>query len=157
MWESDYNRGWGPKNWSFGAVVLEKTLDSLLNSKEIKPVNPEGNQPWIFLGMTNVETPILWQPDMKSRLIEKYPDAGQDWGQEEKGATEDKMVGWHHWLNGHEFEQTLGDSEGQESLFCCRYWGCRVRCDFVTEQQQLRSRHQDMIKCAMILWEEILT
>ena len=157
MWESDYNRGWGPKNWSFWAVVMEKTLDSLLNSKEIKPVNPEGNQPWIFLGMTTVETPILWQPDVKSGFIEKYPDAGQDWGQEEKGATEDKMVGWHHWLNGHEFEQTLGDSEGQESLFCCHYWGCRVRCDFVTEQQQLRSRHQDMIKCAMILWEEILT
>ena len=89
-------------------MVLEKTLESPLDSKEIKPVNPKGNQPWIFIGMTDVEgeAPLLWPPDEKSQLIGKDPDAGKDWGQEEKGATEDEMVGWHHWLSGYEFEQT---------------------------------------------------
>ena len=92
---------------------LEKTLKSLLNRKEIKPVNPKGNQPWIFTGKTDAEAevPILWPPDGKSWLIRKDLDSGKDWGQEKKGATEDEMDGWHHWLNGHEFEQTLGDSE----------------------------------------------
>ena len=105
--------------------MLEKTLESPLDSKEIKPVNPKENQPWIFIGKTDVEaeTPILWPPDVKSQLIEKYSDAGQDWGQEEKGTTEDEMVGWHHWLNGYEFEQILGESEGQGSLVCCSPWG----------------------------------
>ena len=98
-------------------VVLEKTLESLLDCKEIKPVNPKGNQPWIFIGRTDaeVEAPIIWPPDVKSQFIKKDPDAGKDWRQEEKGKTEDKMVGWHHWLNGHEFEQALGDGEGQEA------------------------------------------
>ena len=90
-----------------------------------KPVNPKGNQHWIFTGRTHAEAPILWPPDAKSRLIGKDPDAGKDWGQEEKGVTEDKMIGWHHQHNGHEFEQTPGDSEGQVSLVCLSPWGCK--------------------------------
>ena len=96
----------------FWTAVLEKTLKSPLDCKEIKPVNPKGNQPWIFTGGTDAEVPILWPPDVKSQLTGKEPDAGKDWRQEEKGTTEDEMVGWHHWLHGHEFEETLGDSEG---------------------------------------------
>ena len=102
--------------------MLKKTLDSPLNSKEIKPVNPEGNQPRLFIGRTDAEAPILWLPDAKSWLIGKDPDAGKDWRQE-KGTTEDEMVGWYHQLTGHEFKQTQGDSEGQESLVCCSSWG----------------------------------
>ena len=106
-------------------MVLEKTLESPLDCKEIQPVDPKGYQSWVFIGRTDAEaeTPLLWAPDVKNWLIRKDPDAGKDWGQEEKGATEDEMVGWHHWLNGHEFEQTLGDSEGQGSLVCCSPWG----------------------------------
>ena len=98
----------------------EKTLGSLLNSKEIQPVHPKGNQSWIYIGRTDVEaeTPVLWPPDAKNWLTGKDPDAGKDWRQEEKGMTEDEMVGWHHQLNGHEFEQALGDDEGQGSLAC---------------------------------------
>ena len=105
--------------------MLEKTLESPLDNKEIKAVNPKGNQPWIFIGRTDaeVETPILWPPDAKSWLIREDTDAGKDWRQEEKGMTEDKMVGWHHWLNGHEFEWAPGDTEGQGSLACCSPWG----------------------------------
>ena len=104
---------------------FEKTLESPLDRKEIKPINPKGNQTRIFIVKTDAETetPILWPPDVKSWLIGKDPDAGKDWRQEEKGMTEDEMVGWHHWLNGHEFEQTPGDGEGQESLVCCNPWG----------------------------------
>ena len=115
--------GWAPKNWCVQTVVLEKTIESPLDSKDIKPFDPKGNQPWIFIGRTDAEVPILWPPDAKSRLTGKDPYAGKDWGQEEKGVIEDKMVGWHHWLNGHEFEQTQGDSEGQGSLVCCSSWG----------------------------------
>ena len=105
-------------------VVLEKPLESPLDCKEIQPVHPKGNQPWIFIGRTDAdaETPILWPPDAKSPLIGKDPDAAKDWGQEEKGATEDEMVGWHHQLNGHEFEQTPRDNEGQGSLAYCSPW-----------------------------------
>ena len=104
MWKLDYKESWVLKNWCFWTVVLEKTLETPLESKEIKPVNPKGNQPWIFIGKTDAEAeaPILWAPDEKSQLIRKDPDAGKDWGQEEKGVTEDEMVGWQHWLNGHE-------------------------------------------------------
>ena len=102
--------------------MLEKTLGSPLECKEIKPVNSKGNQPWIFIGRTGAEAPILWPPDMKSRLIRKAPNAGKDWRQENR-ATEDEMVEWHHWLNGHKFEQALGDGEGQGSLTCCSPWG----------------------------------
>ena len=118
MWELDYKESWAPKNWCFWTVVLEKTLESPLDSKEIKSVNPKGNQSWIFIGRTDaeVETSILWPPDAKSLLIRKDPDAGKDWGQEEKGATVDEMVGWYHQHSGHGYEKTQGDSEGQGSL-----------------------------------------
>ena len=110
MWVLDYKESWVPKNWCFWTVVLEKTLENPLDCKEIKPANPKGNQFWIFIGRTDVEaeTPILWPPGVKSWLIWKDPDAGKDWRQEEKGMTEDEMVGGHHWLDGHEFEQALG-------------------------------------------------
>ena len=123
MWELDYKETWAPKNWCFWTVMLEKTLESPLDWKEIHPVHPRGDQSWVFIGRTSVETetPILWPPDVKkSWLIGKDPDAGRDWGQEEKGTTEDEMVGWYHWLNGHEFE-LVGD--GQGSLACCSLWG----------------------------------
>ena len=121
MWELDH---WALKNWCFQTVVLEKTLESPLDSKEIKPVNPKGNQPWIFTGRTHAETkaPILWPPDMKSWLTGIDPDPGKDWGQKEKRAAEDEMVRWDHQLNRHECEQARGDAEGQRSLVCCRPW-----------------------------------
>ena len=128
LWELDHKEGWEPKDWYFWAVTLEKTLESPLDCKEIKPVNPKGNQPWIFIGRTDAEAeaPILWPPDAKSQLIGKDPDAGKDWGQEEvKRVTENEMVRWHHKLSGHEFEQTPGDSEGQGRLVCCSPWGCK--------------------------------
>ena len=102
MWELDYKESWAQKNWCFWTVVLEKTLESPLNCKEIQPVHPKGDQSWVFIGRTDVEalTPIFWPPDAKSWLIWKDPDAGKDWEQEEKGMTEDEMVGWHHWLIG---------------------------------------------------------
>ena len=125
MWELDYTESWVLKNWCFWTVVLEKTLKSSLDCKEIKPGNPKGNQSWIFIGRTDAEaeTLTLWPPDAKNWLTEKDPDAGKDWRQEAKGTTEDKMVGWHHQLNGHEFEQAPGVDDGQESLVCCSPWG----------------------------------
>ena len=118
MWELDYKEIWVPKNQSFWTVVLEKTLESPLDCKEIQPVYPKGDQSWVFIGRTDVEaeTPILWPSHAKSWLIGKDPDAGKDWGQEEKGTTEDEMVGWHHWLNGHGFGWTLGVGDGQGGL-----------------------------------------
>jgi len=115
--ESWTKEGWALKNWCFWTVVLEKTLESPLDCEEIKPVNPQGKQFWIFIGRTDAEAegPILWPPDVKSRLIRKDPDAGKVWGQEDKGTTEDKIVGWHHWLDGHEFEQNLGDGKDRDS------------------------------------------
>ena len=104
MWELDYKERWVPKNWCFWTVVLEKTLESPLDRKEIQPVYPKGDQSWIFIGRTDAEAPILWSPDAKSRFTGKDPDVGKDWGQEEKGTTEDEMAGWHHRLDGHEFE-----------------------------------------------------
>ena len=122
MWESDYKESWAPKNWCFWTVVLEKTLESPLDCKEIQPVHPKGNQSWIFIGRTDAEAPILWLPVMQNWLIGKDPDAGKDWRQGEKGMTEDEMVGWHHWLDGYEFEQAQGD-EGQGGLVCYSSWG----------------------------------
>ena len=125
MWELDYKKeSWALKNWCFWTVVLEKTLESPLDCKEIKPVHSKGNQSWIFIGRTDaeVETPILWPPDVKTWLIGKDPDAGKDWRQEEKGTAEDEMVGWHHRLNGHEFEQAWGVGDGQGGLACCSPW-----------------------------------
>ena len=125
MLELDHKEGWALKNWGFWTVVLKKTLESPLDRKDIKSVNHKGNQPWIFIGRTDAaaEALILWPPIGNRRLIGKDPDAGENWGQEDKGVTEDEMVGWHHWPNGHDFEQTQGDGEGQGSLACCSSWG----------------------------------
>ena len=124
MWDLDYNESWASKNWCFWTVVLEKTLESPLDCKEIKPVNPKGNQSWILIGWTDTEAeaPILWPPDVKNWLIWKDPNVGKNWSQEKKGMTEDEIVGWDHWLKGYEFEQALGDGEGQGSLACCSLW-----------------------------------
>ena len=134
MWELEYEESWAPKNWCFWTVVLEKTLESPLNCKEIQPVHPKGNQSWIFIERTDVEAeaPILWTPDVKNWLTGKDSDAGKDWRREEKGVMKDEIVGWHHWLNGHDFEQTSGDSEGQGSLECSNPW-CHKESD-TTEQ-----------------------
>ena len=137
MWELDHKEVWAAKNWCFWTVVLEKTPESLLDWMETKPVNPKENQSWVFIERTDAEAeaPILWPPDVKSWLIGKNPDAGKDRGQEEKGATEDEMVGWHHKVNGHEFKQTQGDGEGQGSLGVLQSIGSqRVKHDLATEQ-----------------------
>ena len=125
MWELDCEESWALKNWWFWTVVLEKTLESPLDCKEIQPVHSKGDQPWLFIGRTDAEaeTPILWPPDAKSCLTGKDPDAGRGWGQEEKGMTEDEMAGWPHRLDGHEFEWTLGVGDGQGGLVCCDSWG----------------------------------
>ena len=127
MWVLDCEESWAPKNWCFWTVMLEKTLVSPLDCKEIQPVHPKGDQSWVFIGRTDAEaeTPILWPPDAKSWLIGKDPDAGRDWGQEEKGTTEDEMAGWHHWLDGHEFGWTPGVGDGQGGLAHCNSWGCK--------------------------------
>ena len=125
MWELDHKEGWALKNLCFQIVVQEKTLESTLDSKEIKSVNPKGNQPWVFIGKTDAEALILWPHDAKSWPTGKDPDAGKDWVQEGKGATKDETVGWHCRLSGHEFEQAPRDSEGQGSLACCSSWGCK--------------------------------
>ena len=125
MWELDCEESWAPKNWCFWTLVLEKTLESPLDCKELQPVQSKGDQSWVFIGRTDVEaeTPILWLPDAKNWLIWKDPDAGKDWGQEEKGMTEDGMVGWHHQLYGHGFGCTLRVGDGQGGLACCSSWG----------------------------------
>ena len=124
MWELDYKESWALKNWCFWTVMLEKTIESLLDCKEIQPVHSKGNQSWIFIGRTDAEdeAPILWPP-VKNWLIGKDPDAWKYWKQEEKGMTEDEMVGWHHWLDGHESEWTPGVGDGQGGLACCNSWG----------------------------------
>ena len=124
MWKLYHKEGWVPKNWCFWTVVLEKTLKSLLDSEKIKLVHPKGNQSWIFIRRTDAEaeTPIIWLSDAKNWLIRKDLDAGKDWRQEEKGTTEDEIVGWHLQLNGHEFEQAPGVGDGQGRLACCSPW-----------------------------------
>ena len=125
MWELDCEESWVPKNWCFWTMVLKKTLESLLDFKEIHSVHPKGNQSWIFIGRTDAEaeTPyfgyLMWRTD----LLEKTLMLGKDWRQEEKGVTEDEMVGWHHWLDGHAFEYAPGVGDGQGSLVCCSPWG----------------------------------
>ena len=143
MWELDYKESWAQKNWCFWTVVLEKTLESPLDCKEIKTVRPKGNQFWIFTGRTDVEaeTPILQPSDVKDGLIGKDPDAGKDWRQEEKGTTEDAMVWWHHQLYGYEFEQAPGVGDGQRSLARCSPWGCKEsdlteHLDWMTERTE---------------------
>ena len=139
MWELDYKESWALKNWCFWSVVLDKTLESPLDCKEIQPVHPKGNQSWKFIGRTDAEaeTPILCPLDAKNWLIWKDPDAGKGWRQEEKGPTEDEMVGWHHRLDGYEFEQTLGVGDGQEA-WCAAVHG-------VTKSQTLLSDWTDML------------
>ena len=127
MLELDCEEGWAPKNWCFWTVVLEKTLESPLDCKEIQLVHCEGAQPWDFFGRNDAkaETPALWPPHAKSWLIGKDSDAGRDWGREEKGTTEYEMAGWHHWLNGRASGWTLGVGDGQGGLACCDSWGCK--------------------------------
>ena len=126
--------------------MLQKTLESPSDCKEIKPVHHKENQPWIFIRRTEAEAPIIWPPDVKSWLTGKDSDAGKDWGQEKEGVTEDEMAGWHHWLNGHEFDQTAGDSEGQGSLACCSPWvhkesDTTLRLNNILVRQSLYSTH----------------
>ena len=140
MWELDCEESWVLKNRCFWSVVLEKTLENPLDCKEIQPVHPK-DQSWVFIGGTDAEaeTPIFWPPHAKSWFIGKDPDSGKDWGQEEKGTTEDKMAGWHHWFNGHEFEWTLGVGDGQGGLV--GFMGSqRVRHDWATELNWISKR-----------------
>ena len=156
MWELDHKEGWAAKNWCFQTVVLEKTQESL-GCQEIKPVNPKGNQPWIFIGMTDSETeaPILGPPDAKSQFIRKDPDAGKDWRQEEKGMTEGKLVGWHHWHNGRDFEQTPGGSLGQGSLVSCSPW-VHKESGTTKQQQQVTGAEKMLSKILnLILIKEL--
>ena len=127
MWELDYKESWVPKKWCFWIVMLEKTLESPLDCKEIQPVHPKGDQAWIFIGRTDIEDEmsILRPPDAKSRLIWKDPDTWKNWRQEEKGTAEDEIVGWHRRLNGHGFGWTPGVGDGQGGLACCSPWGCK--------------------------------
>ena len=139
MWELDCKESWTPKSWWFWTVVLEKTLESPLDFKEIQPANAKGNQSLVFIGRTDAEAEaeILWPPDAKNWLTGKDLDAGKDWRQEEKGTTEDEMVGWQHRLDGHEFEQAPGVGDGYGSLVCCSPWGCRVVYNWMIELTEL--------------------
>ena len=142
MWELDYKEIWAPKNWCFWTVVSERTLESPSECKEIQPVHCKGNQSWISIRRTDVEAeaPILWPHDVKNWLIGKDPVAGKYWRQEEKGMTEDEMVGWHHWLIGHESEQVLRFDDGQGSLACCSPWG-----------------HKELDTTEQLKWTELIT
>ena len=127
MWDLDHKESWALKNWCFWTVVLEKTLESPLDCKEIKPVNPKGNQYWIYIGRTDAEAeaPVLWLPDEKNWLLRRDPDVGKDWKQEKKGMTGNEKVGWHHGVHRYEFEWALGVGDGQGSLACCSPWRCK--------------------------------
>ena len=147
MWELDYKESWAPKNWCFWTVVLEKTLESPLDCTEIQPVHPKEISPEYSLGGLMLKLKLQYFGQLgKNWLIGKDPDAGKDWRQEEKGMTEDEMVGLHHWLNGHEFEHGFGVFEGHGSLVCCSPWGCRVGHNWVTE-----------LKCLLISWLQSLS
>ena len=145
---------WVPKNWCFWTVVLEKTLENPLDCKEIQPVHPKGDQSWVFVGRTDAkaETPVLWPSHVKSWLIGKDSDAGRDWGQEEKGMTEDEVAGWHHQLDGREFEWTSGVGDGQGGLACCNSWG-RKESDATERLNWTESC--DLIAYLGILWRHI--
>ena len=153
VWGLDHKKSWAPKNWCFWTVVLEKTLESPLDCKEIKTVNCKGDQSWMFIGRIDAEAeaPITWPLDVKTWLIGKGPDAGKDWTQE-KGMTEDEMAGWHHQLDGHEFEQAPGVGDGQGSLVCCRPWGCKEsdtteRLNWLTEGVHLPETVETLLEC----------
>ena len=161
MWELDCKESWAPKNWCFWTMILEKTLESPLDSKEIQPVHPKGDQSWVFIGRTDVEaeTPILWPPDAKSWIISKDPDAGKDWGQEEKGTTEDELVGWHHRLDGYDFEQAPG--VGQGSLACCSPWDCKEsdmteRLNWTGERVEMEAKLSDQQMIVLLLQKQSL-
>ena len=161
MWELDYKESWAP-NWCFWTVVLEKTLESPLDCKEIRAVHPKGDQSWVFTGRTvaKAEAPILWSPDGKSWLTGKDPDPGKDWRQEEKGTTEDEMAGWHHWLDGHGFGWTLRVGDGQGGLACCSSWG-RKESDRLSDWTELgRARSGEEAVTAgfgnQLLWPAVL-
>ena len=143
MWELDCEESWAPKNWCFWTVVLEKTLESPLDCKEIQPVHPKGDQSWVFTGRTDAkaETPVLWPPHAKSWHIGKDPDAGRDWGQEEKGTTEDEMAGWHHRLGAHEFGWTLGVGDGQ-GAWCAVILGVPKSQTWLSDWTELTSFHK---------------
>ena len=150
---------WALKKWCFWTVVLEKTLESPLDCKEIQPVHPKGDQSWVFTGRTDAEheNSILWRPHVKSWLIGKDPDAGRDWRQEEKGTTEDEMAGWHHWLNGHEFGWTLGVGDGQGGLACCDSWVAKSRTrlsDWTDWTERAIYIWERFVKCARLVSQE---
>ena len=151
MWELDCEEGWALKNWCFWTVVLEKTLESALDCKEIQPVHSERDQPWDFFGRNDAkaETPVLWPPHAKSWVIGKDSDAGRDWGQEEKGTTEDEMAGWHHWLDGRESQLTLGVGDGLGSLVCCNSWGHK---ESDTTERLIRSDLIDQLARYAVTW-----
>ena len=157
MWELEYEESRVPKNWCFWTVVLEKTLESPLDCKEIQPVHPKGDQSCVFIGGTDfeAETPMLWPPDAKSWLIGKDSDAGRDWGQEEKGTTVDEMAGWHHRLEGRESEWTPGVSDGQGGLACCDSWGCKEldTTEWLnwTELRVLKNTDQDFVESSVYI------
>ena len=158
MWKLDYKESWAPKNWCFWTVVLEKTLESPLGCKEIQPVHPKGDQSWVFTGKTDIEaeTPIIWPPAVKSGLTGKDSDAGKDWGQEEKGTTEDEIVGWHHRIDEHEFGWIPGVGNGQGGLACCGSWGHKE--SDTTEQlnwTELKEAKDLYTENCMILMKEI--
>ena len=142
MWVLNYKESWAPKNRCFWTVLLEKTLESSVDCKELQPIHPKRNQSWIFIGRTDAEaeTLILWPPDRKNWLTGKDPDAGQDWRQEEKEMTEDEMVGWHYWLDGHEFEEALGVGDRQGSLACCSPWNHK-ESDMTSNWTELSSKN----------------
>ena len=154
MWVFDCKEHWEPKNFCFWTVVLEKTLESPLDCKEIQPVHPKGHQPWIFTGRTDakIETPILWPPDVKSWLIWKDPDARKDWRREKKGTTEDEVVRWHHRRDRHEYESTPGVGDGQGSLPCCSPWSCRVGHNWATELNWMKKETHFKIHAYLLRW-----
>ena len=155
MWELEYKESWVPKNWCFWTVVLEKSLESPLDCKEIQLVHSKVSQSWIFIGKTDAETEtaILWPPDVKNQLIRKDPVTGKDWRWEEKGTTEDEMVGWHHRLDGREFEWTPGVDDGQGGLVCCNSWGHKE--SDMTEQLNWTDSYD--IKRHLLLWIKTMT
>ena len=150
--ESWTAKSWAPKNWCFWTVVLEKTLESPLDCKEIQPVHSKGDQSWVFFGRSDskAETPVLWPPHAKSWLIRNDSDAGRDWGQEEKGTTEDEMAGWHHRLDGREFVWALGVGDGQGGLACCNSSGRRVGHDWATKLNWIYSKIFLTVKCCQL-------
>ena len=164
MWELGYKESWAPKNWYFWTVVLEKTLESPLDCKKIQPIHPKGNQSWIFIGRTDAEAEILklWLPDTKTWCIWKDPDAGKDWGQEEKGTTKDEMVGWHLRLNGHGFGWTLGVGDGQGGLVCCSSWGRKKldtseQLNWTDQEFQRQKKVDEKLYGIWNVWKNLIT